>query len=146
MLEFEGGRLHDLRDKRNISATHWNKGTGGNAAEKTCRKCHRFSDNQVHNQFRESRTKLERDLQILRLIKTNLVVDVLGGYSLKGLSRLGKTASRRVLTNTQKTCCIYACFFVFVHFSAANALSIKAFWWHFSGKQFLFRENKNILR
>ena len=27
-------RLHDLRDKRNISATHWNKGTGGNAAEK----------------------------------------------------------------------------------------------------------------
>lgn len=101
---------------------------------------------EVHNQFRKSRTKLERDLQILRLIKTNLVVDVLGGYSLKGLSRLGKTASRRVLTNTQKTCCIYACFFVFVHFSAANALSIKAFWWHFSGKQFLFRENKNILR
>ena len=40
---------------------------------------------EVHNQFRESRTKLERDLQILRLIKTNLVVDVLGGYSRKGL-------------------------------------------------------------
>ena len=40
---------------------------------------------EVHNQFRKSRTKLERDLQILRLIKTNLVVDVLGGYSRKGL-------------------------------------------------------------
>ena len=40
---------------------------------------------EVHNQFRESRTKLERDLQILRLIRTNLVVDVLGGYSRKGL-------------------------------------------------------------
>ena len=39
------------------------------------------------------------------------------------------------------------CLPLLFHFSEANALSIiNAFWWHFSGKQFLFKENKNVLR
>lgn len=37
------------------------------------------------NAVRTELSNLERDLQILRLIRTNLVVDVLGGHSRKGL-------------------------------------------------------------
>ena len=57
---------------------------------------------EVHNQFRESRTKLERDLQILSLIKTNLVVDVLGGYSRKGLREPAGATYHHALKNFYK--------------------------------------------